>query len=598
MRLTRKLLIPTLIVLMFVFMGLVAINYVRSANNLETSEAEKLTTLYEVFNSQVESQKNLAVALATQVSGDPLVREAFANRDRETLVDETLGSYLAIRSQFDVSQMQFHEPPAKSFVRLHQLDKYGDDLSSFRATVVEANAKHRAVSGIEIGRGGLGVRGVVPVSYNAEYIGTVEYGLDIGQDFLNVMKDQYNADWTLLLSKGPAEIATFQGAMGDVSGPADELLLQASTLHEPIYASADAYTRALAGELVVERLHTEGGEFAILSAPVYDYSHQIIGVVDIITDFTVAQQLLNQTVITTLGILLISLLLSGLLIGWLMTRMLRPVGALTVTANAIAAGDLSQTAQVASKDEIGELAVAFNSMTGQMRGMIGTLEQRVADRTRALETSAEVSHRLSTILDQDELVTAVVAEVQQAFNYYHAQIYLFDEPGENLVMVGGTGEAGRQMLERGHKIPKGRGLVGRAAESGKAVLVADTTADPAWLPNPLLPETLSEAAVPIMSGGKVLGVLDVQQNTVDGLTEQDVSLLTSVANQVAVAVQNARLYTQMQRQAEREMRVNLIGQKVQQSLTVEDALQVALRELSLALDAPRASIQVGMRRES
>jgi putative methionine-R-sulfoxide reductase with GAF domain len=579
-------------------MGLVGVNYYRSTSDLNASEDARLKTLFEVFNGQVESQKNLAIALATQASGDPLVREAFAKRDREVLVDETLGSYLALKSKFDVSQMQFHEPPARSFVRLHQLDKYGDDLSSFRATVVEANEKHRPVAGIEIGRGGLGVRGVVPVSYNAEYIGTVEYGLDIGQDFLTAMKDQYDADWTLLLSKEPAEVATFQGTMGEISGPTEDLLLQVSTLQDPFFAPADAYRRALAGEPVIERLSTEDGEYSILSAPVYDYSHKIIGVVDIITDYTIARTLLRQTVLRTLGILAVSLLLSGLLIGWLITRTLRPVGALTSTANAIAAGDLNRTAQVTSRDEIGDLAASFNSMTGQLRSMITTLEQRVAERTQALETSVEVSRRLSTILDQKELVESVVEEVQQAFDYYHVQIYLLDETGENLVMVGGTGEAGQEMLARGHKISKGRGLVGQAAESGKAVLVADTKTDPAWLPNPLLPETLSEAAVPIIAGGQLVGVLDVQQNMVGGLTEQDVSLLTSVANQVAVAVQNARLYTQTQRQAERESRVNLIGQKVQQTLTVEDALKVALRELSLALEAPHASIQVGLRRES
>lgn len=593
MRLTRKLLIPTLIVLMAVFSGLVMVNYLRSIRDLETSETDKLETLYNVFNSQVESQKNLAVALATQVSGDPLVREAFARRDRTTLVDETLGSYLALRSQFDVSQMQFHEPPATSFVRLHQLDKFGDDLTSFRATVVEANNKHRAVAGIEIGRGGLGVRGVVPVSYNAEYIGTVEYGLDIGQDFLQLMKERYQADWTLLLSRGPAEVATFQGVMGEAVGPTDDLLLQATTLQTPIFGSAEAYQRALAGNLVVEHINAGGKEYAILSAPVYDYSHQVIGVVDILLDHSGIQQLLSQRVMVTLAVLVVSLLLSSILIGWLITRTLRPVGALTTAANAIAAGDLERIVHTSSKDEIGDLASAFNSMTGQLRSMIGTLEQRVAERTRALETSAEVSRQLSTILDPQELVKAVVENVQQAFGYYHAQIYFYDQAKEYLVMAGGTGEAGQRMLASGHKIARGRGLVGRAAESNEPVLVTDTAAEPYWLPNPLLPDTRSEAAVPIKIGENVLGVLDVQQNMVDGLSMQDVALLASIANQVAVAVQNAHLYTQTQRQAEREVRLNLIGQKIQQTLTIEDTLQVVLRELSQALSVPRASIQLG-----
>jgi PAS domain S-box-containing protein len=111
-------------------------------------------------------------------------------------------------------------------------------------------------------------------------------------------------------------------------------------------------------------------------------------------------------------------------------------------------------------------------------------------------------------------------------------------------MAGGTGEAGREMLARGHTIPLERGLVGRAAHANAPVLVPDTAGEPGWLPNPLLPETKAEIAVPITIGETVLGVLDVQHNIVNGLTQEDVTLLQSIANQVAVAIQNARQYEQ------------------------------------------------------
>jgi hypothetical protein len=103
------------------------------------------------------------------------------------------------------------------------------------------------------------------------------------------------------------------------------------------------------------------------------------------------------------------------------------------------------------------------------------------------------------------------------------------------------------MLAQFHKIAKGRGLVGRAAEANEPILVSDTANNSDWLPNVLLPETKSEVAIPISIGDEVLGVLDVQHNIVDGLKREDIDALQSISNQVAVAVQNARSYTEVQR---------------------------------------------------
>lgn len=233
---------------------------------------------------------------------------------------------------------------------------------------------------------------------------------------------------------------------------------------------------------------------------------------------------------------------------WVIHRSLRPIGTLTDTAMAIAAGELDRTVPVQGDDEIGVLATAFNSMTEQLRGLIGSLEQRVSARTQRLEMIASLSERLSAILDFYQLLDELVNRVKEQFGYYHAHVYIIDNERQNLVVAAGAGEAGAKMKEDRHRISLDTptSLVARAARTQEVVRVDNVRAADDWLPNPLLPDTYAEMAVPIILEGQVVGVLDVQDDAIGGLDEGDASLLRSLANQVAVAIRNARQFEEVE----------------------------------------------------
>jgi putative methionine-R-sulfoxide reductase with GAF domain len=307
-----------------------------------------------------------------------------------------------------------------------------------------------------------------------------------------------------------------------------------------------------------------------------------------------AQQQFQLSVILALVVVLL-VSLAALIASQALTA---PIIRLTKVAEQVSRGEFASRAQVETADEIGTLAKTFNVMTDELSRTLQGLEKRVAERTRGIELSADISRRLSNILDPSQLVSEVVELLQFAFDYYHAQIYLFDEERENLIMAGGTGEAGKIMLERGHKLARGQGLVGRACETGTVVLVQDTHQDPQWVSNELLPDTKAEIAVPIILGDQVLGALDVQQNEIGGLGQQDADLLLAVANQVAIALRNARQFTETQQNIVHQTRINAIIQQIQSTTSVESALQVAAREIGRALNAQRTKTQLGLSQES
>lgn len=266
-----------------------------------------------------------------------------------------------------------------------------------------------------------------------------------------------------------------------------------------------------------------------------------------------AQNTLATSTFIIAGILILSLLATLIMSSMLM----QPVRTLTKTAEEIAAGNLNARANVHGEDEIGRLAATFNTMTARLRDTLQGLEQRVADRTAELravnqrvegraaqfEAITRVTRAISSIRNLSELLPLITSVINQHFNYYHIGIFMNDENDEYTVLIATNSEGGHRMIERGHQLKIGeQGIVGYVASKGEARLARNVGEDIVFFNNPDLPETKSEAALPLHSGDSIIGVLDVQSTQIDAFSQEDMNILAVLADQVGLAIENAHLF--------------------------------------------------------
>lgn len=234
----------------------------------------------------------------------------------------------------------------------------------------------------------------------------------------------------------------------------------------------------------------------------------------------------------------------------------RPLNRLVDTASRVAEGDLSLTAPMHHEDEVGVLARAFNVMTGRLRELVGTLEDRVAQRTRDLEAAADVSRATTSVLDPKVLESQVVDLVRDRFGLYYVGLFMLDEAGAYAVLRAGTGEAGRQMLAQGHRLEVGGAtMIGQCVEQNSQRIAQNVGEEVVRFNNPLLPDTRSELALPMRARGRVIGAMTLQSGREAAFDAQAISTLQTVADQLAVALDNAQNFAQMQTALERAHQV-------------------------------------------
>lgn len=303
---------------------------------------------------------------------------------------------------------------------------------------------------------------------------------------------------------------------------------------------------------------------------------------------------LRQFTVVLVGIVIGALVISTAGVLAFTRRLLTgPLQGLTQGALQLAGGDLNAMVEVKRQDEIGLLAATFNSMATELRGLYQDLESKVEARTQQLEAAAEVGRAATSILSTDELLTRTVDLIRDRFGYYHVSIFLLDEDHQWAVLQEATGEAGAQLKARGHRLAVGsNSLIGWVTANRRPRIALDVASDEVHFRNELLPDTRSEAALPLRVGERLIGALDVQSRTLNAFNQGDIDVLQVLADQIAIALENGRLFARQERAARLDQRVANLTARIHRSLSLEAILESAAVELSETFGARKVVVQL------
>jgi len=348
------------------------------------AEQRELRANFQQLESALGMEADRALSMADFAASIPAAQQAMGNDDREALATIFGPGFAALKENHGVRQFQFHKSPAISFLRVHKLEKFGDDLSSFRKTVVETNTQQKSISGLEVGVAGLGMRGVTPVFHEGNHVGSVEFGLSFGAAFFEHFKSLSGADAALLVDReGKFEVfaSTFPEGFLDTTSP-------------------DLAT-ARDGEVFLGSANAGETELTMMAHPINDFSGKPLGIVIVAVDRSFFADSIAHATTLSLVVSAITLLVA-LLISFMVNRSIsHPVRSMTDAMQKLAAGELEiKVPAQHHKDEIGEMASAVSIFQTNAQRMKALEKEQEELRIRTEEEKKALGRKLANDFEQ------------------------------------------------------------------------------------------------------------------------------------------------------------------------------------------------------
>ncbi len=380
-------------------------------SQLESEIDKTFTTFEKSFNAETSIIiSNLNMSMEMLISSET-VRKLFAEGKRDELKSLLLPMYVnSLKKKYNIAQFQFHLPPATSFLRLHKPKKFGDDLSSFRKTVVEANENKKPVSGIEVGRGGPGLRVVYPVEYEGNHIGTVEFGGSIKKILAGLQKAM-NVDYGVGIKKEAFKKARrFETKETDVV-VGDIIYYDYSD--NTIMAAVSHFTPSKD----IRQVGIEGKFYAFSSFPLLDYKKENIGYITVFSNITDAVSKKEASIKSMLIITSIIAVLILIIANFLLDRLLvKPQLKVRDFANQIASGNYDATLELKSKDPtLSDLAKSLTIMKSKIKEAVEDANEKTEVAQEASKTAEENAQKIKAEQEYLQRNTQIMLSAMEKF---------------------------------------------------------------------------------------------------------------------------------------------------------------------------------------
>jgi methyl-accepting chemotaxis protein len=353
---------------------------------ISKAEQNELSAHVRSITNSIAAEARLAEAMSALVAEIPQVQEAFANGDREAVSALFVSGFKTMRDRYGVEQFQFHTPPAISWLRVHMPQRFGDDLSSFRHTVVNTNQKREATRGLEGGVAGIGVRGMVPIMHNNQHLGSVEFGMSFGQPFFDEFKARNGVEAALYFPKDGEYkriTSTLQGT-------------------QPLLGN-DKMHAALQGVDQLGHVESDGIHRAVIAHTVTDFSGKPIGIIEVAMDSSSYKKAVENSRATLIKVAILSVVL-GLILAILLSRHLsRRLKVVAYGMNEIASGNLRDEVKLSGRDEIATLAQNAREMRDRLHQVVAAVsnnarlvQQAAQEIAVAVDSQAATSSQMSS----------------------------------------------------------------------------------------------------------------------------------------------------------------------------------------------------------